>query len=173
MWGGEFLNLLPTKHKYGIDISPNSVKRARRSGINAQVVDVETEKLPYPANNFDLVSCLEVLEHLFDPSLVLSEIKRVLKKGGYVYATVPNDLYWIQARLKVLFGKPFIKNPATHAHIRFFNKKTLSELFSKEGFKVIYLGGFHTASPTLEEFLAVHFTDLFVSHYSIVGRKLE
>jgi ubiquinone/menaquinone biosynthesis C-methylase UbiE len=32
---GEFLNLLPTKHKYGVDINQNSVKRARRKGIDA------------------------------------------------------------------------------------------------------------------------------------------
>jgi SAM-dependent methyltransferase len=171
--GGEFLSFLPTKHKYGIDISPTSVKRAREKNIDAQVIDVETQKMPFERNYFDLLVCTELLEHLFDPSLLLSEIKRVLKKGGYAYATVPNNLYWIQARVKVLFGKPFIQNSLHQPHIRFFNKKLLFELFSEAGFKVMYLGGFHYSSfPTLiEEFLAKHFTNIFVSHYSIIAKK--
>lgn len=172
---GEFLSLLSTKHKYGVDINQKSVKRARMSGINARVVDIESERLPYQNNYFDLVLCMEVFEHLFDLSLLISEIKRVLKKGGHVYATVPNDLYWSNARLKVLFGKPFLQDSflAPHHHIRFFNKQLLSGLFKEKGFGIVYLGGFHCKSlpASVEKFLATYFTNLFVSNYSIVARK--
>ena len=171
----EFMTLLSPKHKYGVDINRRAVKRARKRGVNAQVMDVETEKLPYPNNYFDLVLCMEVFEHLFDPTLLVSEIGRVLKKGGHVYATVPNDLYWLGARLNVLFGKPFLQSSMLipHHHVRFFNKKLLSGLFKEESFEIIYLGGFHSKRipSTMEHFLAKHTTNLFVSNFSILVRK--
>jgi len=169
--GGELLSFLPIRNKYGVDINLTSVKWARRRGINARVVDVETQKLPYRDNYFDLVLCTELLEHLFNPFLLLSEIKRVLKKGGYVYATVPNDLYYIESRIKVLLGKPFMRDLLSQPHIRFFNKNLLFELFEKFRFKVIYLGGFHYRSFPMEEFLAKHFTNIFVSHFSIIAHQ--
>jgi 2-polyprenyl-3-methyl-5-hydroxy-6-metoxy-1,4-benzoquinol methylase len=118
---------------------------------------------------------MEVLEHLFDLSLLMSEIKRVLKKRGHVYATVPNDLYWYKARLRVLFGKPFLQHSVLtpHHHIRFFNKALLSGLFKEKGFKIVYLGGFHSKSfpASVEKFFATRFTNLFVSNFSIVAEK--
>lgn len=170
---GELLGFFQTKYKYGTDINPISVKSVRREGVEAKVVDLETEKLPYRTDFFDLVTCTEVLEHLFDPSLLLSEIKRVLKKGGYVYATVPNDLYWIGGRIKTLFGKPFFNDFFDYQHIRIFNKKLLFELFSGASFEVVYAGGFTRSSfpKSIEEFLSKHFTNIFVSFYSIVARK--
>ncbi|MEW6221762.1 MAG: methyltransferase domain-containing protein [Candidatus Hadarchaeota archaeon] len=172
---GDFLSLLPVKNKYGVEINPKEVKRARAIGIDARALDVENDRLPYPDNYMDLILCMEVLEHLFNPSLLMSEMKRVLKKGGHIYATVPNDLYWLGSRMRVFFGKPFIKyaKGALHLHIKFFNKEVLSNLFEEAGFKIVYAGGFHSKSfpASLEKFFAARFTNLFVSTYSIVAKK--
>jgi SAM-dependent methyltransferase len=46
-------------------------------------------KLPFADESFDHVLCTEVLEHVPDPALVLSDIKRVLKPGGSLVLTVP------------------------------------------------------------------------------------
>ena len=59
-------------------------------------------QLPFKDNSFDSVICTEVLEHLKEPGRCLSEINRVLKKGGYAYITAPQcwglhyepDDYW-------------------------------------------------------------------------------
>lgn len=45
--------------------------------------------LPFGDESFDVVLCLEVLEHVQDPSKVVSEIARVLKSGGYAYISMP------------------------------------------------------------------------------------
>lgn len=45
--------------------------------------------MPFEDNSFDCVLLTEVLEHCFDPNITLSEVFRVLKKGGVVYFTVP------------------------------------------------------------------------------------
>jgi SAM-dependent methyltransferase len=53
--------------------------------------DVETDPFPFPDGQFDLVLCMEVLEHLgLDPLFMISEINRVLKPGGALLLTTPN-----------------------------------------------------------------------------------
>lgn len=176
---GKFLKFLPIKHKYGVDISPIAVEKAVKNGIDAKTVNVESEKLPYESNFFDLITCMEMLEHLFNASLLLSEVRRVLKPGGYVYVTVPNDVYRLKKRLGVLVGKYFLdlghNNLYTVAHIRFFRKSLLKNLFLNEGFKIVYVGGLPLSYKgyllPLGGFLATHLTDLLVFHYSLLARK--
>jgi SAM-dependent methyltransferase len=45
--------------------------------------------IPVDDSSFDVVLLTEVLEHLPEPLLVLKELNRILKKGGYLYLTVP------------------------------------------------------------------------------------
>ena len=48
--------------------------------------------LPFPDNTFDAVICSELLEHLPEYEQLLSEIARVLRGNGLLYATMPNSL---------------------------------------------------------------------------------
>jgi 2-polyprenyl-3-methyl-5-hydroxy-6-metoxy-1,4-benzoquinol methylase len=48
--------------------------------------------LPFRSGAFDVVTCSEILEHVEDLDAVLAEIARVLRPGGRLYATMPNDL---------------------------------------------------------------------------------
>ncbi|MDD5679708.1 MAG: class I SAM-dependent methyltransferase [Candidatus Omnitrophica bacterium] len=47
--------------------------------------------IPFPDGHFDAILCTEVLEHLAEPEIAIKEIKRVLKKEGYLYMTVPQE----------------------------------------------------------------------------------
>lgn len=53
------------------------------------------EKLPFGASEFDLVWCSEVIEHLLDPSFTVAEFKRILKPGGSLVMTTPNQGFWL------------------------------------------------------------------------------
>lgn len=53
----------------------------------------ESQKLPFNENYFDRVICSEVLEHVKDDEEVISEIFRVLKKGGMLLLSVPVKNY--------------------------------------------------------------------------------
>ncbi len=55
---------------------------------------VENEKLPFPNNTFDVAISNHVLEHVPNQKLHLSEIHRVLKKGGILYLATPNRWWW-------------------------------------------------------------------------------
>jgi SAM-dependent methyltransferase len=47
------------------------------------------EKLPFKDNSVSLVSCNSVFEHLKNPTMVMNEVKRILKPDGYFYLCVP------------------------------------------------------------------------------------
>jgi ubiquinone/menaquinone biosynthesis C-methylase UbiE len=64
--------------------------RARRYGLDLNIVVAAGEGLPYPANSFDCVVCMDVLEHVQDAARVIAEMFRVLRPGGVVLTTVPN-----------------------------------------------------------------------------------
>jgi 2-polyprenyl-6-hydroxyphenyl methylase/3-demethylubiquinone-9 3-methyltransferase len=77
----------------GVDPSPGSIATAERhaaaSGLTIMYRVGQGEALPYPAESFDLVTCVDVLEHVADVGEVLAEIARVLRPGGIlVYDTI-------------------------------------------------------------------------------------
>ena len=51
----------------------------------------KSDKVPFSDGYFDSVLCTELLEHLPEPQDTLIEVKRVLKKSGYLYLTVPQE----------------------------------------------------------------------------------
>ena len=66
------------------------ISQEPEAGIDYIKQDI-SERFPFESEFFDLVFCSEVLEHLTDPGACLSEIKRVLKKGGTAVLSVPNS----------------------------------------------------------------------------------
>jgi len=56
-------------------------------------IDFEKEPLPYKDEDFNLVIFTAIIEHLYNPNLVLSEIYRILKKGGILITITPNFTY--------------------------------------------------------------------------------
>ena len=67
-------------------------------------VDLNKEKMPFEDESFDVVVCLEMLEHVLYPSKVIDELKRVLKKDGIMILSMPNE-YNFYLRLHYLFGR--------------------------------------------------------------------
>lgn len=73
----------------GIDYSKTAVALGKKQYKHLILKQGSAYKLPYKANSFDLVLCMEVLEHLDDPKKALQELKRVSKK--YIVLSVPNE----------------------------------------------------------------------------------
>lgn len=94
--GRQVFRLAPhVKQAHGVDIAQSfvdaaNVYKADHSVSNAHFVAAPSEKLPFPDSTFDVVSCLEVLEHVFDKDVALKELLRVLKPGGRLILSTPN-----------------------------------------------------------------------------------
>lgn len=72
----------------GIDIDPAAVAFCRQRGVTA-VQQVAPGPLPFAAASFDLVTALDVLEHLDDDRAMIREVYRVLRPGGLFLLSVP------------------------------------------------------------------------------------
>ena len=89
---------LGAKKAVGVDSVESVVKAARKNakdsgfGKKISIVKADALKMPFRKNEFDIVFSLGLLEHFEDPQALLLEKKRVLKKGGFVVAVVPNSL---------------------------------------------------------------------------------
>jgi SAM-dependent methyltransferase len=73
---------------YGIDIAPYSVRQALARGIGNVTLGSLTE-LPYDDESFDLITSLDVIEHIEDDIGVLRELLRVARAASPLLVTVP------------------------------------------------------------------------------------
>jgi ubiquinone/menaquinone biosynthesis C-methylase UbiE len=86
---------------YGIDLSELPLRFSRRRG-HQRTLRANATELPFDSESFDVVTALDVIEHLDDDAQGLSEIRRVLKPGAPVVIFVPafqslwglNDVQW-------------------------------------------------------------------------------
>lgn len=67
----------------------------------AVFVKVNSSKLSFDTEKFDIVISNTVIEHVEDPKLHVQEIKRVLKKGGVCYMAVPNWNFPLEPHYKI------------------------------------------------------------------------
>ena len=73
---------------WGIDCSSEAVGYACKRGL-AQVRQISCEKLNDPNGSYDVIICLDVLEHIKDEKAALCSLMRVLAPGGLLVVTVP------------------------------------------------------------------------------------
>ncbi len=93
---GEFASILKDRGLQVVctDGAEHCYEHLLTLGFQSYLSDLETEKLPFPNESFDLVVSIEVIEHLWNTGQYLSEIQRVLKPGGYFICTTPNYNNW-------------------------------------------------------------------------------
>src|SRR5262249_20422198 len=100
----------------GIDADLASLGVARRTAArlgmsNAAFAAANLEEgLPVAPARFDLVLCLDLLEHVYKRDLVLTEIRRALKPAGVLLLAVPNRATAWKRRLERA-GLPFYSDP--------------------------------------------------------------
>jgi SAM-dependent methyltransferase len=77
----------------GVDLSPAAVDATRSRGHEAHLGSVGD--LPFEDATFDLVTCLDVVEHTPDDRQTLAELRRVTRPGGALLVTVPaHPMLW-------------------------------------------------------------------------------
>ncbi|MGH6892985.1 MAG: class I SAM-dependent methyltransferase [Dongiaceae bacterium] len=148
---------------YGFDPADEAVEHGRKVGLN--VVKAGMDRMDvFGSRQFDVVTLLNVLEHLADPVGVLKEIReRVLKPGGVLVIEVPNEFNAFQVcgqKVNNLHQWWF----APPAHLNYFNGQTLRQLLNGLDYDVRYA----ESSFPLEMFLV--FGDNYVGDREL-GRR--
>jgi len=113
-------------------IEPVPVARAAAQRIpGAHITSDFFESTNYPSSFFDLITLVHVVDHLYDPRVVLRRARENLRPGGVVLAVVHN----VDSLLHRVLGERFPVFNLYHHY--FFDKMTLGELFRRQGFEVI------------------------------------
>lgn len=124
----------------GIDPSKESIKiaseHARNGGLNINYMESYGEELQLDNEVFDMVFCCDVLEHVSDVSKVVSEISRVLKKGGLFFFDTVNRTLKSKIEVIYLVQKCIFKSVVPengHVWEMFIKPKELQLILSQHG----------------------------------------
>jgi SAM-dependent methyltransferase len=116
----------------GVEIASAALERAARNAPGADLRLVEPDgSLPLEHGSVDLVWCSEVLEHVGDTEHLLQEVRRVLRPGGRLLATVPYHGR-VQAALIGLTRFEAHFDP-TGEHLRFYTRRSLARALRGAG----------------------------------------
>lgn len=138
---GRLVKQLTTDHQvWGIDESVVAVEEANKNGIQARLGNIDDTTI-FPAEKFDVILALDILEHLENVDAVLDQIKSSLTPGGCFILSLPNH-FDVRTRLDILRGKGIIKwsqreyekKPWAYAHLRFLLLEDVQQMLAEHGF---------------------------------------
>lgn len=153
---------------YGVEIDIDSVNYAKEnfSSPNIEFKQGSATDIPLPDSSVDVVVTFETIEHIKDYRRFMSEIKRVLKKGGIAIISTPNDIEFAEGNHFHLHEfeyeefKKLVNEQFTHTKEYFqatWKAAVLGDktLLSKEG--VVTLPIYNQAGLTVDQFLYFYF----------------
>jgi len=128
-----FLKSTLFNEKHGID-GEIIIESFKGESIYLKQINVEKQKIPYPANHFNVVIMLAVFEHINPENLsfVLKEILRVLKKDGIFILTTPTP--WSIPILSLLSKIHFISKVEINDHKNAFSSIMIKNILQRTGF---------------------------------------
>jgi len=126
--------LLVAGRERGFEVEGVELSRwASEYGRNQLGLDIrrgELCELRLPAERYDVVTMVDVIEHLIDPRAVVAEVRRLLRPGGRVVLLTP-DLGSLVARLTGPRWYGLLDD-----HYFYFSRDTLRRFLESEGFEV-------------------------------------
>lgn len=132
---GNIIGLLKKEKEaryYGVDLSDEMIQEARkRLGEDVGLETADAADLPFQDEYFDLIICNASFHHYTNPEKAVSEMRRVLKKGGTLILgdpTIPGK--WLR---KFLNWGLHQGNTGDH---RIYGKQDIVPLFTGQGFEV-------------------------------------
>lgn len=121
-----------------LDRDEAAVADAIGAGVEAHVVDLGRDDPPLGDAEFDLMLCMDILEHLSDPASALRRLRRLLRPDGRLIASVPNGANWT-LRLSLLAGRWEYRERGLldRTHLRNFTRSTFHRLMTDAGFVIV------------------------------------
>jgi 2-polyprenyl-3-methyl-5-hydroxy-6-metoxy-1,4-benzoquinol methylase len=110
----------------GIELMASVAAQADANIDQMQVGDAVALVQQLPSDHFDVVLCLDVLEHMVDPWSFVESLERVIKPGGCLIASIPN-VRTLPVICKLLFGGKFVyaqQGIMDRTHLRFFTRRS-------------------------------------------------
>ena len=120
-------------HALGIDLATKSLKVAQLHALEAQTPNVQYREVAVEAlaaeqpASFDVVTCMEMLEHVPDPSSIVRACAQLVKPGGHVFFSTLNRN--AKSFLFAIVGAEYVLNllpRGTHEYAKFIRPSELA-----------------------------------------------
>lgn len=149
--GGILCESLAREHALvtGIDLAPNSIEVAKlhlyesNLNIDYRCTDIIDEALSNP-EAYDSITCLELLEHVEDPELIIEQCAKLIKPGGIAFfSTINRNL--ASYILGVLVAEYVLKlvPRTTHDYKKFIKPADLQTMLNRHNFDVLKIAGMY------------------------------
>ncbi len=129
--GRTLQELAPLGEVHGIELDPEAAELARSRG-HGEVQVGRLEELPWPAASFDLITCLDVIEHTPDDRATLRELRRVARPGAWLLLTVP------------AYQALWSTHDVVNHHFRRYNRRMLRAAARDTGWRLERLTAFNS-----------------------------
>ena len=121
----------------GIELNDKAAEVAKTVLDDVVQGSIEDMDLPYSDRSFDCILFADVLEHLVDPLSALIKVRRLLKKGGTVVASIPNVQFHGVIHKLIEGNWTYEKEGILdETHLRFFTYKEIVKLFNQAGYSI-------------------------------------
>ena len=125
----------------GIDASKNNIEvaklHAKEMNLNIEYIHAAPENLDLKNNRYDVVLCMEIVEHLKDINLFIENCSKLVKKNGIMFvATINKNL---KSYIFAILGAEYILRwlpIGTHNWDKFFTPEELKIIANKNNFKL-------------------------------------
>lgn len=136
----EIQNRFPKCKTYGLDINEAAVDIAKHI-TEAKYGNIDELRIPFE-EKFDYIIFGDVLEHLRHPEEVIEMCRGILKKGGYIIASIPNVMH-ISVMTGLIDGRFRYEDVGLldRTHIHLFTYYEIMELFHDKGYTVKDIDG--------------------------------
>ena len=125
----------PQAQVTGVDVDGKIIKEARKRHLQIKYLEADAHELPFADDQFDVVVISETIEHVRNPSQVLAEIARVLKKGGQTVIEMDSGS-WLFRFIWFFWSRWGKGKVWKHAHLHPFKAWQLENLIKRCNFDI-------------------------------------
>lgn len=130
-----------------IDLAPQLIEMAQlhlyesNLHVNYECIDIRLKATQQP-EFYDVLTCMEMLEHVPNPNLIIAECSKLLKPNGLAFFSTLNRNFKSYA-LGIITAEYLLKlvPKGTHAYTRFIKPAELRKILATNGFEIIALQG--------------------------------
>ena len=119
---------------FGLDYSMLRISRAKNANSSPVLVNGGLHPVAFKDSSFDIILLNHVLEHIKDDTGVLREVHRVLKSGGMIILSTPNEGCLLAKMRNNIFQRSILKETD---HVNFYTENKLKIKLGFTGFKII------------------------------------
>jgi 2-polyprenyl-3-methyl-5-hydroxy-6-metoxy-1,4-benzoquinol methylase len=171
---GSFLNFVKDKGFVTIGVEPSQKLARHAKAMGHEILNQDFHSGLFEGDNFDLITCFDVIEHVNDPRGFLQNIVRLMSPTSFLLIKTPNmNSLW--AKLTFLISRKLqlpssVLTPPHHVHN--FTNQSLDYLASSEGLELIF--DWDSSEKFLYELGQLHLLKEFKSSmkFSLFGRLI-